>query len=345
MQRDLFNFDLPADLIAQQAPANRRDSRLLTLDGNSGSLGDRQFTDVLSLAEPGDLLVFNDTRVIPARLFGTKETGGKVEILVERVLSEHEVLAHVKSSKTPKIGSILTVDGDYQFRVTGREREFYRLLSGSAQSVSDILVDVGHIPLPPYIHREDSTVDEERYQTVYARRPGAVAAPTAGLHFDQEMLEQLKQRGIGIGFVTLHVGAGTFQPMRSETIEQHQMHSERFEVSQELCDQVRSAKEKGKRIIAVGTTCVRALESAAKPDGMCAQLGETDIFIYPGYEFRVVDAMLTNFHLPESTLLVLISAFAGRDNVMHAYEHAIRQRYRFFSYGDAMWISRNACSA
>jgi S-adenosylmethionine:tRNA ribosyltransferase-isomerase len=341
VQRDLFNFHLPPELIAQAAPANRRDSRLLTLEGNSGIVRDGQFTDVLGLAEPGDLLVFNDTRVIPARLFGSKQTGGHIEILVERILSEREVLAHVKASKTPKTGSLLNVDGGYQFRVMGREREFYRLANESAQSVSAILADVGHIPLPPYIQRQDSDLDAERYQTVYAKRPGAVAAPTAGLHFDEAMLAQLEQRGIGIGFVTLHVGAGTFQPLRSESIEQHQMHSERFEVSETLCDQVQSTKEAGKRVIAVGTTCVRALESAATPDGVRAQLGETDIFIYPGYEFQIVDAMLTNFHLPESTLLVLISAFAGRENVMRAYEHAIRERYRFFSYGDAMWITRN----
>jgi S-adenosylmethionine:tRNA ribosyltransferase-isomerase len=268
VQRDLFNFHLPAELIAQQAPANRRDSRLLTLDGNTGIVRDRQFTDVLSLAVPGDLLVFNDTRVIPARLFGAKQTGGRIEILVERMINEHEVLAHIKSSKTPKAGSLLNVDGGYQFRVIGREREFYRLVSASAQPVSEILADVGHIPLPPYIHRQDSNLDVERYQTVYAKHEGAVAAPTAGLHFDLEMLEQLEQAGINIGFVTLHVGAGTFQPLRSETIEQHQMHSERFEVSERLCDQVRSAKAAGKRVIAVGTTCVRALESAATADGM-----------------------------------------------------------------------------
>ncbi|MDA0822885.1 MAG: tRNA preQ1(34) S-adenosylmethionine ribosyltransferase-isomerase QueA [Proteobacteria bacterium] len=341
MQRDLFNFHLPAELIAQQAPANRRDSRLLTLDGNTGIIRDRQFTDVLSLAAPGDLLVFNDTRVIPARLFGAKQTGGRIEILVERMINEHEVLAHIKSSKTPKVGSLLNVDGGYQFRVIGREREFYRLVSESAPLVSEILADVGHIPLPPYIQRQDNRLDVDRYQTVYAKYEGAVAAPTAGLHFDLEMLEQLEQAGINIGFVTLHVGAGTFQPLRSETIEQHQMHSERFEVSERLCDQVRSAKAAGKRVIAVGTTCVRALESVATADGIRAQLGETDIFIYPGYEFQVVDAMLTNFHLPESTLIVLISAFAGREKVIHAYEHAIRKRYRFFSYGDAMWITRN----
>ncbi len=340
MRRDQFNFHLPSELIAQQPAPRRRDARLLCLDGNSGDCADRHITDVLSYARPGDLFVLNDTRVIPARLLGRKSTGGRVEILVERVLSDQEIVAHVKSNKAVKAGTLIKIADQYEGVVLGRDQDLFRLRFLSPQPIYEILDRVGHVPLPPYIDREDTASDRERYQTVYARHPGAVAAPTAGLHFDEQLLDQLTESGVQLGYVTLHVGAGTFLPMRSERIEDHEMHSENFAVSQRLCEQIERTRGSGNRVIAIGTTCVRALESAASTGVLRPICADTEIFIYPGYRFNVVDGLLTNFHLPESTLLMLVCAFAGRENVMAAYHHAVRKKYRFFSYGDAMWIAK-----
>ena len=340
VRTDLFHYDLPADLIAQEPPPQRRDARLLTLDGASGTIVDRQLPEIVALTTPGDLLVFNNTRVLAARLYGTKQTGGRVEVLIERVEEGGGVLAHVKASKAPKVDSLLDIGEKFSFRVTARDGDLLRLSNESGTAVSEIMRRIGHMPLPPYITRLDTAVDVDRYQTVYGRIPGAVAAPTAGLHFDSELMEQLSASGVEIGFVTLHVGAGTFQPVRSVNVEEHRMHSEYFDVSEKLCQQVERARAAHKRVIAIGTTSVRVLESAYVDGHLRTGQGDTDIYIYPGFRFQVVDAMLTNFHLPESTLLMLVAAFAGRENIMRAYGHAIGKRYRFFSYGDAMWITR-----
>jgi len=361
LRRSDFHYELPLYLIAQHPPAARSESRLLCLD----PLGDARMADFPELLKPGDLLVFNDTRVIPARLYGEKDSGGKVEILVERLLGAGEALAQVRASKPPKPGARLRIEGaGAQLTVEGREGEFYRLRLEGAGPLLALLEAAGHMPLPPYIGRGDTAQDRERYQTLFAREPGAVAAPTAGLHFDEALLAAIRARGVDTGFVTLHVGAGTFQPVRVEDLSRHRMHRERYTVGPVLCEQIAGARARGGRVIAVGTTVVRALESAAmaggrgpgratfgrKPigseDGVLPAAipqphqGETDLFITPGFAFRVVDALLTNFHLPESTLLMLVSAFAGRSRVLHAYDYAVRQRYRFFSYGDAMWIPR-----
>ena len=356
MRLEQFHYSLPDDLIANQPALQRTDSRLLVLDGDTGGLEHHQFVDVLDLLEPGDLLVMNDTRVIPARLFGRKASGGKVEILVERVLDDKTVLAHVRASKSPRADTELIIDGgesEYKAMVKGREGDLFVLDFGADteagadeegdghNTVMGVLEQAGHIPLPPYIERGDNDADKERYQTVYARAPGAVAAPTAGLHFDEGMLARLRDKGVSIGFVTLHVGAGTFQPVRVDNITEHQMHSEVLEVSAELCQQVEATRAAGKRVIAVGTTSVRCLETAGRSGKMQPMQGETDIFIYPGYRFTIVDALITNFHLPESTLLMLVSAFAGYRNTMEAYRVAVAERYRFFSYGDAMFITPN----
>ena len=340
MLRQDFDFDLPEELIAQHPAPERDASRLLLLDGASGEYADRRFGDILTLVHPGDLLVFNDTRVIPARLFARKETGGRVEILVERLLDGGKCLAHVQASKTPRQDGLLILDDGVALRVCGRRDDLFELESASGQSLPEVLKQHGHTPLPPYIRRSDDLLDAERYQTVYASHPGAVAAPTAGLHFTHALIEDLQSKGVLCAYATLHVGAGTFQPVREEAIENHRMHSEWFEVSTAVCEQVNAAKQAGNRVIAVGTTSVRCLE-AATVDG-CLQpfQGETDIFIYPGFEFRAVDAMITNFHLPGSTLLLLVCAFAGRENILRAYRHAVAANYRFFSYGDAMFISR-----
>lgn len=337
-----FHFDLPRRLIAQQPLAQRTASRLLALDGASGEVQDLQFRDVPDCLRPGDLLVFNDTRVIPARLFGAKETGGRVEVLVERVQGEHQVLAHVRASKAPRPGSRLLLEGDLPALVNGRQGELFELHFETGQPVIQVLETRGHMPLPPYIERTADSRDEERYQTVYARKPGAVAAPTAGLHFDDALLRKVVSQGVETAYVTLHVGAGTFQPVRVDRIEEHRMHSEYLEVDEFVCEQVAAARERGGRVVAVGTTAVRSLESAARAGGGVLQpyRGETDIFIYPGYRFQIVDALITNFHLPGSTLLMLVSAFAGHAHVMAAYRHAVEQEYRFFSYGDAMFITR-----
>ncbi|MBS7326152.1 MAG: tRNA preQ1(34) S-adenosylmethionine ribosyltransferase-isomerase QueA [Thiopseudomonas sp.] len=333
-----FKFDLPDALIARYPLAERRASRLLVLQGENGTLQHDVFANVPQLLQAGDLLVFNNTRVIPARLFAQKDTGGKVEILVERVLDEHRVLAHVRASKAPKPGSRLLLE---QGSALMRARHDSLFELEFDLPVLPLLERIGHMPLPPYIDRADELSDRERYQTVYAQHAGAVAAPTAGLHFDQPMLAQLAQMGVETAFVTLHVGAGTFQPVRVEQIEDHQMHHEWLEVSQDVVDAVQRCRARGGRVIAVGTTSVRSLETAAKSGELKPYCGDTNIFIYPGRSFNVVDALVTNFHLPESTLLMLVSAFAGYSATMHAYQQAVAENYRFFSYGDAMFITRN----
>ncbi len=334
-----FHFDLPESLIARYPLAERRASRLLVLDGESGALAHRRFTDLLDHLRPGDLMVFNDTRVIPARLFGQKASGGKLEILVERVLDEYRVLAHVRSSKSPKPGTEILVEGGGRAEMLARHDALFELRFD--EPALALLDRVGHMPLPPYIVRADDAADRERYQTVYAQRSGAVAAPTAGLHFDEALLESIRAKGVETAFVTLHVGAGTFQPVRVERIEDHPMHREWLEVSQGVVDAVAACRARGGRVIAVGTTSVRSLESAARDGQLKAFSGDTDIFIYPGRPFHVVDALVTNFHLPESTLLMLVSAFAGYPETMAAYAAAVENGYRFFSYGDAMYITRN----
>lgn len=339
-----FSFELPDELIARYPMAQRNASRLLTLDGNTGALGDRQFTELLEMINPGDLMVFNNTRVIPARMFGQKESGGKLEILVERMLDDKRILAHVRSSKSPKVDSLILLDGGYRMKMVARHDTLFELELLSELTILEVLEAVGHMPLPPYIDRPDEDADKERYQTVYNQTPGAVAAPTAGLHFDDAMLEALKAKGVNIAFVTLHVGAGTFQPVRVDTILEHKMHSEWANVPQDVVDLIAQTKAAGKRVVAVGTTSVRSLESAARASQgeLKAFSGDTDIFIYPGYQFQIIDAMVTNFHLPESTLIMLVSAFAGFEPVMAAYQHAITQKYRFFSYGDAMFVTKKA---
>jgi S-adenosylmethionine:tRNA ribosyltransferase-isomerase len=339
MRVDDFHFDLPEQLIARYPLAQRTASRLLVLDGPSGELAHRQFADLLEYLQPGDLMVFNNTRVIPARLFGHKVSGGKLEILVERLLDSRRVLAHVRASKSPKAGSVICLEGGGEAQMLARHDALFELVF--SEDVLPLLERVGHMPLPPYIDRPDEDADRERYQTVYASQAGAVAAPTAGLHFDQQMLESIRARGVDIAFVTLHVGAGTFQPVRVDKIEDHHMHSEWLEVSQTVVDALKACKARGGRVIAVGTTSVRSLETAARSGELQAFAGDTDIFIYPGYRFRVVDALVTNFHLPESTLLMLVSAFAGYRQTMAAYAAAVEGQYRFFSYGDAMFITRN----
>jgi S-adenosylmethionine:tRNA ribosyltransferase-isomerase len=338
MKRSEFHYHLPSELIAQQPLERRSDSRLLHLSRRSGKIADHRFRDLPDLLDGRDLLVFNDTRVIPARLYARKQTGGKAEVLIERVLGEHECLAQLRVSKPPAPDSQLLLEDGSCLTVGGREGDFY-LLRSAGETLSSLLERLGHMPLPPYIQRADIALDRQRYQTVYARQPGAVAAPTAGLHFDQELLQALQQRGIGSVNVTLHVGAGTFQPVRAENIEDHRMHAERLEVSAAACAAIASARARGGRVIAVGTTSVRSLESAAVSGELRACAGDSRIFIYPGYEFRAVDGIITNFHLPESTLLMLVSAFAGIDAVRAAYRHAVQSRYRFFSYGDAMLIT------
>ncbi len=338
MKKSDFNYHLPESLIAQKPLAERTASRLLHLDRASGAIKDGQFSDFLDLLNANDLVVFNDTKVIPARLYGHKASGGKIEILIERIEGERQALAHIKASKSPKPDSLLNLDGGAVCRVIERENDLFRLQFETEQTLLDLLADIGHIPLPPYIERADDSDDLERYQTVFAKQAGAVAAPTAGLHFDQAALDKLDAKGIAKAFVTLHVGSGTFQPVRADDLADHVMHKEFYQVSQVTVDAVQQARARGGRVVAIGTTAVRALESASRSGNLQAGFGDTDLFITPGYQFKSVDAMLTNFHLPESTLLMLISAFAGYDAVMQAYQHAIQQQYRFFSYGDAMVI-------
>jgi len=347
LRRSDFEYELPPGLIAQEPAAQRTASRMLCLDPlppNSvvGGLRDGWIAEFPQHLRDGDLLVFNDTRVVPARLLGEKDTGGRIEILIERQRGPHEALAQVRASKPPRAGGRLRVHGaDAALVVEGREGEFFRLRLEGEETLGAMLERVGHMPLPPYIDRADAPADRERYQTVFARTPGAVAAPTAGLHFDEALLATIRARGVETGFVTLHVGAGTFQPLRTENVAEHRMHRERVSVGAGLCGQIRRTRARGGRIVAVGTTVVRSLESAALAAGECQPFdGETELFITPGFRFRVVDALLTNFHLPGSTLLMLVCAFGGREAVLAAYAHAVRERYRFFSYGDAMFIPR-----
>jgi S-adenosylmethionine:tRNA ribosyltransferase-isomerase len=340
MQLSDFYYDLPKSLIAQQPSARRGDSRLLCLSGASGALLDRHFNDLAQLLRPGDLLVFNDTRVLPARLHGLKETGGQVEVLIERLVSEVRALAHVRASKSPKPGSRILV-GETWLRMEGREEDLFCLRTEHG-SFARLMQARGHMPLPPYIQRADTQLDEERYQTVFGDRPGAVAAPTAGLHFDRPMLDRLAEMGVESTRVTLHVGAGTFQPVREQDLDRHKMHSEWLEVGEAAVQAVARARARGGRVVAIGTTSVRSLETAAANGRLQPYSGDTRLFIRPGYPFRVIDALLTNFHLPESTLLMLVCAFAGYERTMAAYRHAVASGYRFFSYGDAMFLERNA---
>jgi S-adenosylmethionine:tRNA ribosyltransferase-isomerase len=343
-----FQYNLPEELIAHYPEPERSSSRLLHLNRASGAFGHHHFYELTNFLHADDLLIFNNTRVIAARLLGHKASGGRIEVLIERVLNEHEALAQIRSSKSPKPGMKLYFEGDDRSvqlcaEVLDRQGEFFHLRFHGQQPLLKCLEHFGHIPLPPYIKRPDEASDRERYQTVYSSQPGAVAAPTAGLHFDQALLDALAAKGVDQGFVTLHVGSGTFQPVRVENVLEHPMHSEVIDVPQPVCAQVQSCKQRGGRVIAVGTTSVRSLESAARETASTAlnlqpYQGETSIFIYPGFEFQVVDAMITNFHLSESTLMMLVSAFAGRANIMAAYQCAIEARYRFFSYGDAMLI-------
>jgi S-adenosylmethionine:tRNA ribosyltransferase-isomerase len=337
MKRIDIQYDLPPELIAQMPLEQRSASRLLRFDKQSGHLNDHKFNDLPGMLNRGDLLVFNNTKVIPARLYGVKASGGKVEILVERLLDKHQCLAQVRASKSPKPDSLLILEDGHELQVLGRQGGFFQLQAVGGDLMK-LLLNLGHMPLPPYITREDTSFDRRRYQTVFAETPGAVAAPTAGLHFDQDLLDRLEAGGIQSATVTLHVGAGTFQPVRVDNIEDHDMHAEWLDVPQSTCDAVEACKARGGRVIAVGTTAVRSLETAAQNGSLKPYCGDSRIFIYPPYEFRVIDALITNFHLPESTLLMLVSALAGRMPTLAAYRHAVEQGYRFFSYGDAMLV-------
>ncbi|OYY50929.1 MAG: tRNA preQ1(34) S-adenosylmethionine ribosyltransferase-isomerase QueA [Methylophilaceae bacterium 17-44-8] len=340
MRTQDFDFYLPSELIAQHPTEKRRGSRLLHLDGNTGHITDSTFATLTQWLSPKDLIIFNDTRVIKARLFGVKSTGGNVEVMIERVINDHEALAHVRASRAPKAGATLLLEGAIEMIVTGRENDLFQLRCLHHHSLYDLLEQYGHLPLPPYITHAAAVEDESRYQTVYAKHAGAVAAPTAGLHFDELMLADIQSMGVNIGYVTLHVGAGTFQPVKVDDISAHKMHSERYQIPAETVELIEQTKRKGGRVIAVGTTALRALESAAQHDPISSTSGETNIFITPGYQFKVVDRLLTNFHLPKSTLMMLVSAFAQHTHVMAAYQHAVHHQYRFFSYGDAMLIER-----
>ncbi|WP_318496299.1 tRNA preQ1(34) S-adenosylmethionine ribosyltransferase-isomerase QueA [Photobacterium leiognathi] len=347
MQVSDFDFELPDELIARYPQPERTASRLLQMTGNTGELAHKCFKDVLDLVQPGDLLVFNNTRVIPARMFGHKASGGKIEVLVERMLDDKSILAHVRASKPPKPGNelLLGENGEFSAEMVARHDALFEIRFNSDKTVLEILDIVGHMPLPPYIDRPDEDADKERYQTVYNAKPGAVAAPTAGLHFDDKLMADLKVKGVNFAFVTLHVGAGTFQPVRVDDINDHHMHSEYVEVPEEVVAAVNETRANGGRVIAVGTTSVRSLESAAqdalkKGTEFKPFFGDTDIFIFPGYQFQLVDVLITNFHLPESTLIMLVSAFAGYENTMNAYHEAVANKYRFFSYGDSMFITR-----
>ncbi len=343
MQLSDFTYDLPPELIAQEALEERSASRLLHLDTsqNPAQVIDKHFNDILDLINPDDLLIFNNTRVIPARLIGEKETGGKAEVMIERVLDNHRAMAHVRANKSPKSGGRLLLENQINAEVIARHDTLFEIEFHHDLSVYELLEKFGHIPLPPYIEREDTEADKERYQTVFAEKVGAVAAPTAGLHFTPELLQALADKGVETAKVTLHVGAGTFLPVRVEKVEEHIMHAEWVEVDQATCDAIAACKARGGKVVAVGTTSVRSLESAAKETAIIQPFtGDTRLFITPGFTFNVVDAMITNFHVPESTLLMLVSAFSGYDNIMSAYLHAVNEKYRFFSYGDAMFIEK-----
>lgn len=333
-----FSYDLPGELIAQYPLANRDSSRLLCLE-TDGKITDNEFKNISDYLKTGDLIVLNDTRVIPARLFARKETGGKVEIMLERIRDEQTLLVQLRASKSPKPGTKLLLDNNISFEVLGRSGDMYLLSYKGKEQLTDVIDRLGHMPLPPYIDRSDETEDKERYQTVFSDKPGAVAAPTAGLHFTQNILEELNDKGIGNVKLTLHVGAGTFQPVRVDDVANHIMHSEYVRVPANVVKKIHETKNNGGRVLAVGTTVVRSLETAARGGVLTSFEGDTSIFIYPGFKFNVVDMMLTNFHLSESTLLMLVSAFAGKENIMNAYQHAIKEKYRFYSYGDAMLIT------
>ena len=341
MKKSDFNYDLPEHLIAQKPLDERVASRLLCMDKKTGEMKDRQFTDFVGLIDENDLLILNDTKVIPARLYGKKETGGKIEILIERVVDSCHAVAHIRASKSPKAGALIELDQDLFCHVTGRDNDLFYLEFPAEKTVFELLDQIGHIPLPPYITRDDDADDLTRYQTVFASQVGAVAAPTAGLHFDLATMEVLAQKGVSKAYVTLHVGSGTFQPVRVDDLSEHIMHKEYYSVPQETVDAIQKTRAVGGRVIAIGTTAVRAIESASVTGQLKAGAGDTDLFITPGYQFKSIDAMLTNFHLPESTLLMLISAFSEYKYVMNAYQYAIRKSYRFFSYGDAMFLSAN----
>jgi len=337
MQLSDFDYQLPKELIAQAPLAERSASRLLLVDPLGNDYSDHQFAAIVEFVDSGDLLVFNDTRVIPARLFGRKQSGGQIEVMVERVLDDSTMLVQIRASKAPKPGMELILEGEVRCVMQARAGDLF-VLRQKDRPWLELLEQYGHVPLPPYIERVDASADRDRYQTVYASKPGAVAAPTAGLHFDHRILELLREKGVEFAHVTLHVGAGTFQPVRGEDIDSHIMHAELVDVPQSVCDVIMRTREQGKRVIAVGTTVVRCLESAAASGKLRPLLGESNLFIKPGYQFKLVDAMLTNFHLPRSTLLILVSAFAGTGLMRAAYAHAVEQGYRFFSYGDAMFI-------
>ncbi|EGG99709.1 S-adenosylmethionine:tRNA ribosyltransferase-isomerase [gamma proteobacterium IMCC2047] len=343
MQLSDFHYDLPKELIALYPQDERSASRLLCVDRETGGTSHRIFSDLPELISPDDLIVFNNTKVMPARLYGHKATGGKVELLIERITDTNSAICQIRASKAPKPGMRISIAENVWLEVTGREDSFF-LISSGEQPLLMLLDEHGHMPLPPYIERDDENFDRERYQTLFAERPGAVAAPTAGLHFDEPLLQRIREMGVAIGYVTLHVGAGTYQPVRVDDIQDHKMHSEYLEVDALVCEQIQACRDRGGKVIAVGTTCVRSLETAsmkAREQGleMAPYAGDTDIFIYPGKDFYCVDAMVTNFHLPESTLLMLVSAFTSREIMLAAYAEAIEERYRFFSYGDAMFIS------
>jgi len=343
MKTSNFHYNLPEHLIAQHPPEHRTGSRLLHYSRQNKKITHSQFKNIIDFIEPNDCLIFNDTRVVPARLYGRKDTGGKVEVLIERLINNTSALAHIRASKTPKQGSTILLDDSsgktsFTLQINGREGSLF-VISSKDNNIAEMMEAVGHMPLPPYITRDDTIDDHSRYQTVYAKTPGAVAAPTAGLHFDEALMQTLKDKNIRSAFVTLHVGAGTFQPVRSENIEEHPMHTETLCVSEETVKLCQQTRNNGGRVIAVGTTAVRSLETASQNGQLEAFAGETKIFIYPGYEFKSVDAMITNFHLSESTLLMLVSAFAGSDEIRQCYQQAIDKEYRFFSYGDAMFIT------
>lgn len=335
-----FQFDLPSELIARYPLPERTASRLLCVDGNTGVMNHRHFSDLPALLTDKDLLVLNNTRVIPARLRGTKETGGQVEVLVDRICDEHRVIAHVRASKSPRPQSYLLFSQGVRFEVLGRHDDLFELRCDDARSVFDVIEAIGETPLPPYFQRDPEESDKERYQTVYAEHKGSVAAPTAGLHFDAALFDDLHQRGVETAYLTLHVGAGTFAPVRVEQLDQHRMHSELINVPASLCEKIKATKARGGRVIAVGTTTARSLETASRSGEIQPFCGNTDIFIYPGFQFNCVDALITNFHTPGSTLLMLVSAFAGYSHIMTAYRDAVQQSYRFFSYGDAMFLTR-----
>ena len=347
MRTQDFDFYLPDALIAQFPSTNRSDSRMLRLDGKNGHLHDNLFKELPSFLQAGDLLVLNDTRVIKARLFGQKASGGAVEVMIERVIDEHHALAQIRASRAPKAGSRLILAEAFEVEILDREDDLFRLSflaqthSDNRATVLELLEQYGTLPLPPYIEHSATSIDDERYQTVFSKNLGAVAAPTAGLHFDDNMLKLLKQSGVNIAYLTLHVGAGTFQPVRVDEIAQHKMHSEIYSIPAETVALISSTQQAGGKVTAIGTTVLRALESAAQHGELQIGSGETKIFITPGYQFKVIDRLFTNFHLPQSTLLMLVSAFAGFENAKHAYQHAIEQKYRFFSYGDAMLIEKN----